>query len=91
MSAAATIVDDPSGLDRTWLTAALQSAGVDAEVGAVSVAPVGTGQMASCYRLEVTYVRGEGPARLIAKLPSPDPAVRAQAAMPYRTEVGFYR
>lgn len=85
------IVDDPTGLTAAWLTEVLQAAGIDASVRDVAVAPVGTGQMASCYRLEIAYERGDGPARLVVKLPSPDPAVRASAVLPYRTEVGFYR
>ena len=80
------IVDDATGLTAEWLSSVL-----GAEVRSVAVEPVGTGQMASCYRLSVEYERGDGPTRLIAKLPSHDPSTRAQAALPYRAEVGFYR
>jgi hypothetical protein len=85
------IVDDPAGISAGWLTEVLQSAGVDASVRDVAVSPVGTGQMASCVRLDVTYERGDGPATLVAKLPSPDPEVRRTGATTYRTEVHFYR
>ncbi len=85
------IVVDPADLTPEWLTEVLAAAGIDAAVSDVSVSAVGTGQMASCYRLVIRYARGEGPGQLIAKLPSADPAVRAGAAMTYRTEVSFYR
>jgi Ecdysteroid kinase-like family len=85
------IVVDPAELTPVWLSEVLAGAGIDAVVSDVGVAAVGTGQMASCYRLTVSYARGEGPAQLIAKLPSNDPVVRAGAAMMYRTEVSFYR
>ncbi len=55
------IVDDPAGLTTAWLSDVLQ-----APVSRVSVTPVGTGQMASCHRLDIGYERGDGPARLIA-------------------------
>lgn len=87
------IVVDPAGLTPAWLTEALAAAGIDAVVRDVEVSAVGTGQMAACYRLVIRYARGSGssgPASLIAKLPSTDPAVRAGAAMTYRTEVSFY-
>jgi hypothetical protein len=87
----ATLVDDPSGFTPTALSDLLQHAGLDAVVREVAVTPVGTGQMAACYRLDINYERGDGPARLVAKLPSPDPAVRAAVAPSYRTEVRFYR
>jgi hypothetical protein len=86
-----TIVDDPTGLTARWLTGVLWAAGVEATVADVSVEPVGTGQMAACHRLTVTYERGDGPAALIAKLPSPEPEVRTAVATTYRTEVSFYR
>jgi hypothetical protein len=85
------VVDDPTGLTSSWLTDVLAAAGVDAAVTAVSVHRMGTGQMASCYRVRPTYGRGDGPASLVAKLPSPDPKVRAGSALTYRCEVGFYR
>jgi hypothetical protein len=91
MTTTLSVIAGPDGLTPSWLNQALQHAGVDASVKDVSVSPVGTGQMASCYRLDVSYRSGGGPAHLIAKLPATDPAVRAGAAMMYRTEVNFYR
>jgi hypothetical protein len=91
MVTTSTIVDEPTGLTAPWLTEVLRAAGVDATVADVSVEPVGTGQMAACHRLTITYARGDGPAALIAKLPSSDPDVRSAVATTYRTEVCFYR
>jgi hypothetical protein len=74
-----------------WLTSVLQRAGIEAEVGTIAATPIGTGQIGSCYRLAIDYVRGSGPASLVAKLPSEDPQRRAADAFTYRCEVGFYR
>jgi Ser/Thr protein kinase RdoA (MazF antagonist) len=87
----ALIVDDPSGFTPEWVTAVLRDKVTAVDVRDVRPAPVGTGQMASCFRLDITYGRGDGPARLVVKLPSSEPATRAAAALAYRAEVGFYR
>ena len=91
MNPTTVIVDDPHEITPAWLTDALRSSGAEVSVGEVAVSPVGTGQMASCYALDIIYDRGDGPARLVAKLPSLDPDVRATVASAYRTEVLFYR
>jgi hypothetical protein len=85
------IVDDPAAITPAWLSEVLQSAGVDATVAGVRVAPVGTGLMASCYRVQIEYERGDGPNALVAKLASTDPNARAAGVTSYRTEVRFYR
>ena len=85
------IVDDPAEITPAWLTGVLQSAGVDATVASVSVAPVGTGLMASCYRIEIEYETGRGPTALVAKVTSTDVGSRTAGATSYRTEVRFYR
>ena len=79
-------VDTPEELTPGWLSGVL-----GATVSDVSFTPVGTGQMSGCYRLSLRYSAGDGPATLIAKLPSTDPAVRAGGATTYATEVRFYR
>ncbi len=66
-----------------WLTAAL-----GATVDAVTAEPVGTGQIGSVFRLQLT---GAGvPERLLAKLPAADPGTRGMLAGAYRQEVRFY-
>lgn len=85
------IVDTVDAIDATWLTTVLTHAGVVATVASVTSEPVGTGQMGSCFRLRVTYADGNGPARLIVKLPASDPDSRAAGTLGYRCETGFYR
>jgi hypothetical protein len=74
-----------------WLTAVLAANGFDVEVATIGTEPIGTGQMGYCYRLAIDYVRGDGPARLVVKLASEDPARRTADAFTYRCEVNFYR
>jgi hypothetical protein len=82
---------DIADITPQWLTAVLQRGGVEAEVQAITAEPIGTGQIASCCRLSIDYVRGAGPATLVAKLAAADPQRRAADAFTYRCEVGFYR
>ncbi len=84
MSAEVPLVADVDALTPAWLTLAL-----GAQVDAVDVRPVGTGQIGTCYRL--TLRGGPAlPATVLAKLPAVDPAARTMLANPYRTEVRFY-
>lgn len=85
MSAAVPLVADADGLTADWLTLAL-----GARVDAATLTPVGTGQIGTCYRLEL---QGDPalPPTVLAKLPAVDPAARAMLANPYRTELRFYR
>jgi hypothetical protein len=70
-------------LTTTWLSEAL-----GAQVDEVIAAPVGTGQIGTCYRLTLG---GSGvPASMLAKLPAPDPGTRDILANVYRTELRFY-
>jgi hypothetical protein len=76
-------------LTPTFLTDAL-----GAEVVGVATQPVGTGQVASSIRVTLTYAPGaEGPATVVAKLPSDDPTSRATSAalQHYLIETSFYR
>jgi hypothetical protein len=86
-----TPVDTPDELTPAWLCRALRAGGLDATVSDVATSTVGTGQMSSCYRLELRYSSGHGPASLVAKLPSADARVREAGATTYATEVRFYR
>ena len=85
-----------SDLSASRITEALRSGGSlapDASVVDVAASAVGTGQMASCVRLELGFDREtDAPACVIAKIPSGDPASRqAGAAGAYETEVRFYQ
>jgi Phosphotransferase enzyme family len=85
------LVDTPEQLTPSWLTAALRVGGLDVTVSDVSYGPVGNGLMSSCYRLALDYSRGDGPASLVAKLPSASAQARVGAAVGNLTEVRFYR
>lgn len=74
-----------------WTTAILEENGIATTVGHVTTEAVGTGQMSSCYRLFIAYDAGQGPDRLIVKLPASDPASRAAGRLGYRCETTFYR
>ena len=84
-------VETVDAVTREWMTSVLQQNGVGATVHCVSTEPVGTGQMGSCYRLQIDYAAGGGPDRLIVKLPATDPASRAAGQLGYRCETSFYR
>jgi len=64
-------------------------------VDSVDATPVGTGQMASSYRLQLHYTRQPltAPSSIIAKVSSTDPASRqmAMATGAYQREVLFYQ
>ena len=70
------------------LTAGWVSAALGREVDSVDAAAVGTGQIGTCYRLDLTG--SDVPERLLAKLPASDPATREMLAGVYRSEVRFY-
>lgn len=90
------VAQTAADIDPTWLTGALRRRGhLDrAVVTAVSAAPVGTGQVANCARLTITYDAPTiCPGTMIAKTANTDPALR-QAIKEhgvYEREVGFYR
>jgi aminoglycoside/choline kinase family phosphotransferase len=66
----------------------------DARVTDVDIEVVGTGQMAECCRLRLSYDKtGAGPTSVVAKLPSGDAASRAAAVAvrAYEVEVNVYR
>lgn len=91
MQQSAEIASGIADITPPWLSSVLQRGGIDAQVGTITAKPIGTGQIGSCYRLAIRYDRGEGPASLVAKLPSADPQRRRADAITYRCEVGFYR
>lgn len=79
------------------LTAMLRNSGrfPDVTVGEVTASPIGTGQMAASYRLELGYASSvpDAPACVVAKVASTDEASRQMAAATgaYRREVLFYQ
>jgi hypothetical protein len=87
----ATAAETVDAITAQWTTAVLEQNGVVASVRRVTLEPVGTGQMGSCYRLWIDYSAGDGPDRLIVKLPATDPASRAAGQLGYRCETSFYR
>jgi len=79
----------PDDLTAGWLTAVL---GHD-RVSGFTVARIGTGQMSECYRISLTYARGEwGPSSVVLKVAASDPVSRqtGQALGLYEREVRFY-
>lgn len=87
------IVENPADLTPGWLTAALESAGLDVVVRGFRSEAVGTGQMAHNERIFLEYERDcEGaPKTLVGKFPSPNDASRASGARGgYRAETFFY-
>lgn len=88
--------DYVGGLTPERITAALRGGGSlapGARVVEVRTSQVGTGQMASCVRLELGFdTEADGPASIVAKIPAADEASRrAGAAGAYATEVSFYQ
>ncbi|HEY9311920.1 phosphotransferase [Williamsia sp.] len=80
---AGSIVTSVDELTAPWLSTALGTT-----VDSVTATPVGTGQVGTCYRLELT---GTGvPERILAKLPAADPATREMVSGVYRSEARFY-
>jgi hypothetical protein len=80
-----------------WLTAVLSASGAlaaGAQVTGLSLAAVGTGQMADTTRFSVTYDQpGAGPATVVGKFASSDEQSRGTglALRAYEIEVRFYR
>ena len=63
----------------------------DADVAAVDVEPIGTGQTGATYRLAVGYADAvDLPATFAIKLSSQDDTVRERVALGYRSEHAFY-
>jgi phosphotransferase family enzyme len=87
MTAAPSIPRSPNDVTPQWLQAVLQ-----AEVAAVDVTPIGTGQTGATYRLSVSYVAEQPglPSTFAIKLSSQDDAVRERVALGYRSEHAFY-
>ena len=91
------IAETPEALTPDWLTDALTAGGhLDgARVVEATSRPLGTGQMCDSFRVALRYDRDDhnGPAGLVAKLPSADPTSRSTAVSmrSYEKEVRFYQ
>ena len=87
----------PGSIDEVtaaWCTSALAAHIAPAQVVSCVPHPIGTGQVAGTYRLQLTYDRpGAGPLTCVAKVPSSDKSSRVAASVTraYETESGFYR
>lgn len=81
------------GLSVRRLNAVLAPIANGIEVVSIDTSPVGTGQMADCFRLHITYsAECRGPATLIAKIPSLNESSRAASRLThcYELETKFY-
>jgi aminoglycoside/choline kinase family phosphotransferase len=89
--------DTAESLTPQSVTSMLRAAGrfQDAIVEELTVSPIGAGQMAASYRLELSYATEvrNAPASVVAKVSSSDEASRQMAAATaaYRREVLFYQ
>lgn len=85
----------PEAIDAAWLTAVLQSAGVDAVVRSFTAKGVGTGQIGDSVRFKLEYERGgeSAPASLVGKFPAAGDESRNTgiALGNYVREVRFYQ
>lgn len=85
----------PGDIDARWLTALLQSNGVNAEVKSFTAKSVGTGQIGDSVRFKLEYARtgDDAPASLVGKFPAAGAESRATgiALGNYMREVNFYR
>lgn len=93
MSAVSSIPRYPSDVTPAWLADVLARHGTAADVAAVDVHPVGTGQTGATFRVTATYTTDQRglPGSFILKLPSGDDAVRDRVALGYRCECAFYQ
>lgn len=86
------IPTDASKLTPDYLTALLSDAGQDVVVESVTATPIGSGQMAGSFRLDLAYRGATGlPPRLVAKLATGPKAQRDFGSGAFRNEVHFYR
>lgn len=86
----------PDGVTPQWMTAALAQRGIDAEVAALRMEAVGTGQLGETRRFHIDY-KGSAPAAaprsVVGKFSSLNDVARetGQSMGFYRAEVMFYR
>lgn len=81
------------GLSIQSLSTALAPLTDGSEVVSITRVPVGTGQMADCFRVHLTYAKKcKGPSTLIAKVPSLNQSSRSASRLTrcYELETKFY-
>jgi hypothetical protein len=91
---AATAVRGTADVTADWCSAALAATIGEAEVIAVTIEPVGTGQVSDTVRLHLEYDEPHaGPPTLIAKVPAAaeDSRFAARLTRTYEIEASFYR
>jgi hypothetical protein len=85
----------PHPIDAGWIGHVLDTQIDGARVASITVVPLGTGQVASAFRINVDYVQRppSAPTSFVLKCPSPDPATRhgASQSRSYEVEVLFYQ
>ena len=79
-----------------WLSSALSGPGEEVRVAGLSARRIGTGQVGTTYRLDISYNTDHaggatGPEHLIAKLAAENPDSRQMVSDGYRSEVAFYQ
>jgi hypothetical protein len=82
----------PHDVTVEWLSTVLNSGDTAAELSAVDVEAIGTGQTGATYRVSVRYAGSAGglPDTFVIKLPAQDDTVRDRVAIGYRSECAFY-
>ncbi|MEM7410894.1 MAG: phosphotransferase [Myxococcota bacterium] len=88
------LYDEPQAIPTDWVAAVLRHAGFDVELRGFTYTPVGTGQMADNYRLQLDYAAAVpgAPTTLVVKVPASNPTSRQSGASgAYLTEVNFYQ
>ena len=72
------VIERPSDLTASWLTAAIGAG----PVADFAVERIGTGQMSECYRIRLSYADADctGPETVVLKVAASDPVVPAFAA-----------
>jgi hypothetical protein len=87
------ICPDPKNVTSEWLTSVLQFAGYDCLVADFQKQNVGTGQVGQNVRFALTYGSGSGPASIVGKFASDNPASRQTGIEMnnYFYEVRFYQ
>jgi len=87
------VIDGPDDITADWLTIALRATTPAAQVRAVAVEQIGTGQTGANFRLHLDADPGAGgtlPPTLVAKTAAGDRAQRERVSAGYRNEIGFY-